>query len=479
MNKILVIDDEIEKVRGVLEELLDGSELLYAENGHKGLAMLSDDVSAVLLDIKMPPTVGNDREREGIEVMAEIARRRPGLPVVMFTSHADVPLVLEAGRLGVFDYVVKMNEPGRLVSVIKKALASSSASSARTGRRDRFGTLVGSSERMQRLYEDIERVAPREMDVLLLGPTGSGKDLAAREIHAASRRAAGPFRVVNVAAIPVNLFESVLFGHAKGSFTGATSDKPGEFEAASGGTLFLDEIGTLATDVQVKLLRVLEEKCITRIGETKSRSVDTRVITATNANLLKEKDEGRFREDLYYRLRVATVMVPPLSDRRADVLQLADYFLDRTVKAEGLARIAFSEAARRVLVSHSWPGNVRELENSVKSAAVFARGAEIEPADLDLETNGSSITVHDLEGLYRDQKAGRTEITGPREFKTKYGEEALRYCMKKAVEETHDQAAAGILLGFLGEGHSEEQYNSFRQWFRRLGLTSRGILRGD
>jgi len=479
LNKVLVIDDEIEKVAGVLEELLDGCELLYAENGQKGLAMLTDDVGAVLLDIKMPPTVGDDREREGIEVMAEIARRRPGLPVVMFTSHADVPLVLEAGRLGVFDYVVKMNEPERLVSVMKRALASSGVSGGKGGRRERFGSLIGASQRMQRLYEDIERVAPREMDVLILGPTGSGKELTAREIHAASRRAEGPFRAVNVAAIPPNLFESVLFGHSKGSFTGATSDKAGEFEAASGGTLFLDEIGTLSPEVQVKLLRVLEEKSVTRIGETGSRPVDTRVIAATNANLLKEREAGRFREDLYYRLRVAVVMVPPLSDRTGDILPLANYFLERTIADEGLPRLKFSEAAKKALVSHSWPGNVRELENSVKSAAVFARGPEIEPADLDLEANGSSITVHDLDGLYRDQKAGRTGISAPREFKTRYGEEALKFCLSRAVEETRDQAAAGVLLGFLAEGHDQAEYNSFRQWFRRLGLTSREILGGD
>ncbi|MFP4056740.1 MAG: sigma-54-dependent transcriptional regulator [Candidatus Brocadiia bacterium] len=477
MKRILVIDDEADALRVVLDEVLEDYPVLYAESGQAGLAKLADDVGLVLLDINMPPTVGQEREREGLAVMAEIARRRPQLPVVMFTGYAEVGLALEAGRLGAFDYLVKMPHPDRLLAVVERALAIESAPARRPADRPGLGRLVGASTRMQKLYSDIERIAPTSLPVLLLGPTGSGKDLVAREIHDASVRADGPFRAVNVSAIPRELFESVLFGHARGSFTGATEDKAGEFEAASGGTLFLDEIGTLSPEVQVKLLRALEEKTVTRLGETTARPVDARVITATNANLLREVREGRFREDLYYRLRVATVMVPPLADRPEDIPLLAQHFLDRTIAEEGLPQRTLSPEALECLRQHPWPGNVRELANAIRSAVVFADGPTIGPDDIDLDAGAGLVTVHDPDGLYEDQKAGRTAIGSPREFKAKFGEEALRHVLRAAVEETHDQARAGVLLGFLAPDHTPAQYNTFRQWFRRVGLTSRDILR--
>ena len=476
MKKILVIDDEIDAMRGVLDEVLEDYAVAYAADGEEGLGKLTDEVGVVLLDINMPARVGKDREREGLAVMAEIGRRRPGLPVVMFTSHAEVTLALDAGRLGAFDYVLKFPDPEKLLRVVEKALAAQITPAAPARRHAGFGELVGESARMQKLYSDIEKVAPTTLAALLLGPTGSGKDAVAREIHRVSRRPGGPFRPVNVAAVPENLFESVLFGHAKGAFTGATEDKAGEFEAASGGTLFLDEIGTIAQEVQVKLLRALEDRSITRVGETRARAIDTRVIAATNANLLKEVREGRFREDLYYRLRVATIMVPPLGEHRDDIPALAEHFIAMTIREEGLPEKALSEEAMNAMLAHGWPGNVRELANVVRTAAVFAEGDVIGASDLDLDTAAAEATVHDLAGLYEDQKGGRTRVATPREFKTKFGEEALRQVLRRAVEETHDQARAGVLLGFLPADHSPAQYNTFRQWFRRVELTSRDIL---
>ncbi|MGB2614608.1 MAG: sigma-54 dependent transcriptional regulator [Phycisphaerae bacterium] len=476
MKRILVIDDEPEVVRAVLDEVLEAYPLIYAASGKEGLDRLSDDVGLVLLDINMPPTVGTDRDREGLAVMAEITRRLPGLPVVMFTSYAEVSLALEAGRLGAYDYLVKMPDPERLLSVVKQALSVKGYAGETAGERSGFGALVGSSPRMQQLYGQIEKVARTELPVLLLGPTGCGKDLVGREIHGASRRADGPFRAVNVGAVPKELFESALFGHVKGSFTGATQDRVGEFEAASGGTLFLDEVGTLLPEVQMKLLRALEEKGITRVGESAARPVDTRVIAATNTNLLKEVREGRFREDLYYRLRVATIMVPALGDRREDISVLARHFLARTVAEQHLPERSLSAAAMERLTAYSWPGNVRELEHAIERAAVFAEKPEVGADDLDLDGEAAVITVHDLEGLYEDQKAGRTEVHTPREFKTRFGEDALRYVLRRGIEELHDQARVGVALGFLNREPTDSERNTFRQWFRRVGLTSRDVL---
>ena len=476
MKRILVIDDEVAAIRDVLDEVLDGYAVTYAASGGEGLGRLSEDVGLVLLDIVMPATVGNDRDREGLAVMAEIARRRPGLPVVMFTSYAEVGLALEAGRLGAFDYLVKMPDPDRLLDVVEKAMAVESAPSPPSEHRDHLGELLGASECMQMLYAKIEQVGPTKVGVLLLGPTGSGKELVARGIHVASGRV-GPLRAVNVSAIPRELFESVLFGHKKGSFTGATEDKTGEFEVASGGTLFLDEIGTLSPDVQVKLLRALEEEAVTRVGETTSRPIDTRLVAATNANLLREVREGRFREDLYYRLRMATIRVPALSERADDIALLAEHFLRRTIREEGLPPRRLSSEAMTALEAHSWPGNVRELLHVVQNAAIFAQGEEIGPDDLDLDTEAPSVVVHqDLDGLFEDQKQGATGVSSPRGFKAKFGEDALRHVLARAVQETRDQAKAAVLLGFLRPDHTEKEYQTFRQWFRRMGLTSRDIL---
>ena len=476
MKRVLVIDDKVEALKVVLEEVLDGYEIVCAASGPEGLAALGEDIGAVLLDIRMPAELGDDPDREGLAVMREIARRRPGLPVIMFTSYGEVGLALEAGRLGAFDYVLKSDHPDKWVSVLDKAMAVEAEPPTTPRELDRFGALIGGSEPMRRVYMLIERLGPTNRTILIQGETGTGKDLVAKEIHRVSGRAREKFRAVNMTRIPAGVFESELFGHRKGAFTGATYDKPGEFELASGGTLFLDEIGELPLNLQAKLLRALEEDCVQRVGETQPRRVDVRIVAATKVNLLEEMKAGRFRDDLYYRLQRATIKLPPLRERGGDIVVLAEHFLRQVVASEELGPKRFSPEALEVMRRYPWPGNVRELKNAVEYAAVLTDGEVIGPNDLQLAD--AEVTVHqDLDKLFEDQKGGHTGVTTPREFKAQFGERALRHVLKRALEETGEQAKAGVLLGFLSPDHTEREYQSFRQWFRRTGLTSRDVLR--
>ena len=469
MKSILVIDDDVEETRSILEEVLDGYSLAYAGTGAEGLAQLSDAVGLVLLDLVMPATVGTDPEREGLAVMAEIARVRPNLPVVMLTQYPDPRAAVEAGRLGALDYISKLSDPKALIDVVDRALAMDSEPAAPGARRSRLGALLGSSERMQLLYAQIERIAPTHLPVLVLGPTGSGKELVAREIHRLSGRR-GAFVPVHAAAISPQLVESELFGHVKGAFTTALQDRVGAFEAASDGTLLLDEIGTLSLAAQVKLLRVLEDNCVTRVGETMPRRVNARVVAATHANLLQRMRDDTFRRDLYHRLRVARIIVPPLNQHAEDVPALVEHFLQATIRGNRLEPRHFAPEALEVLRRQSWlSGNVRQLEHAVESAAVNATGSVIRPGDLDLdEDDDGLITVVNPETLYDDQTAGRTGFTSPSGFKREYGQKALWYVLRRAQREARSQAEAGLLLHFLAPGHTDQEKETFRQWFARM-----------
>lgn len=475
MKKILVIDDRAEEVRSVFEEILDGYKVIYATTGKEGLAQLTDAVGLVFLDIRMPATVGSDPEREGLAVMAEIARRRPGLPVVMFTVLGDLSLALEAGRLGAFSYILRESPPKHILEVVERALAVESEPPVAAPHQDGLGDLIGGSQSMQRLYAIIRRVAPTNLPVLILGPHGSGKGMVAREIHRASPRRNQPFFKVDMAAVTETLFESEVFGHARGSFSNAVETKAGQFEAAPGGTLFLDEIGTLSLNIQRKLLTFLDEHTITRVGEIEPRRIDSRIVVATNENLLERVRKGEFREDLYYRLRQVTIMVPPLSDRREDIPVLVAHFLKQVIQDENLSPRTLSADAIKALQAHSWPGNVRDLRTAVRSAAVLAEGNEIRPQDLLLPSEDPRMTVHNLDVLYEHQKTGRTGVMTDDLFAQKYGDEALDYVLHRAQEEAGDHRSAGVLLGLLKPGCSEADFNAFRQriWRLRQRIASR------
>ena len=369
--KILIVDDEARHARLVAEHLKDeGHDARDADSGEKALELLgAEKFDAVVTDLKMQPV-------DGMAVLA--AAREAGAEVVMMTAYGTVETAVEAMRKGAADYVTKPFPLDELA--LKLARLGEKQGLVRENRAlreelagtDRFREMVGASPALKKVKDLVAKVAPSDTTVLVLGESGTGKELVARLIHRTSARADRPFVVVHAAALPENLLESELFGYEKGAFTGATARKQGRVEAAEGGTLFLDEIGEISPAFQVKLLRFLQEKTFVRVGGTRELRVDTRVVAATNRDLQQEVAEGNFREDLYYRLSVFPVEVPPLRDRKADVRMLADHVLKRL----GYSR-ELSDEVYGVLRDYDWPGNVRELENVLERAMILASGEEI------------------------------------------------------------------------------------------------------
>jgi DNA-binding NtrC family response regulator len=321
---------------------------------------------------------------DGMELLAKLRQAFPEIPVVMLTAHGTVDNAVEAMKLGAIDFLTKPFDKEAVLELVKKSVAQ-----ARSARREHRGPLVagercgilGQSPVMEKLKQTIERIAPTPASVLIRGETGTGKELVAEALHKLSPRADGPLIKINCGALPENLVEAELFGHERGAFTGAERAKPGRFELADGGTLFLDEVGELPHAIQVKLLRVLQDGVVDRVGSTSSTTVDVRLIAATHRDLKVEVEEGRFREDLFYRLNVIDLVVPPLRERREDIPLLVDCFLDRQADRLGRPRPAVSERAISALCGLSWPGNVRELENSVERALLLADAETLEPAD--------------------------------------------------------------------------------------------------
>ena len=368
MAAILIIDDDA-AMREALAETVRG--LGYtaqtAADGTHALAMLDDSIGAVLLDLRMP-------RMDGIEVLRRI-RSRPHPPAVtVLTAHATADNTIEAMRLGAFDHLTKPIGRVDLGRVLQDMLAS--AASRHVASADvRDEGLIGSSEAMRAVQKAIGMLADNNVTVLITGETGTGKELVARAIHDHGRRKGQPFIAVNCAAIPAELLESELFGHVRGAFTGAVSDRIGAFRQAERGTLFLDEIGDMDIAMQAKILRVLQERIVTPVGG-KPTQVDVRIIAATHRNLAQRVREHLFREDLYYRLHVVPVHLPPLRERIADIIPLAEHFL----RAVGNKRLTSDAAAR--LIGHSWPGNVRELRNALERAAVLVRSDQLTASDL-------------------------------------------------------------------------------------------------
>jgi DNA-binding NtrC family response regulator len=378
---VLIVDDET-NVRRVLGTVLEqaGYYTTRAESGEQALQLVrAQDPDLVLTDLKMP---GMD----GLELLQKLREGFPEIPVVMLTAHGTVENAVEAMKRGAHDFLTKPFDKEHVLAVIAKSLGQAQRSRCEfqgplvAG--ERCG-LVGGSATMQALCDTIERIAASPATVLITGETGTGKELVAEALHRLSDRKDAPIVRINCGALPENLVEAELFGHEKGAFTGAERAKPGRFELADGGTLFLDEVGELPPAMQVKLLRVLQDGVVDRVGGIESRQVDVRLIAATNRELEAEVREGRFREDLYYRLRVVELRVPPLRERLEDVPALVECFLDKHAQRLGRRRPTASSDAVATLMAREWPGNVRELESAVERAILLAREATLGPADFE------------------------------------------------------------------------------------------------
>lgn len=375
---ILVIDDEKNIRTGLQAALeLDGYEVLLAEDGTAGLSLaLNNDVDLVITDLRMPGISGE-------EVLRRITSETPGIPVIVLTGHGTVESAVEAMRSGAYDFLTKPLNLDRLSLLVKRALQNrelilhNRELEQEAEKRKSFEHIIGKSPAMLKLFDVVKRVAPTKASVLITGESGVGKELIANALHNLSPRNDNPFIKVHCAALAENLLESELFGHEKGAFTGAVSRKRGRFELAHGGTIFLDEIGEINQSVQIKILRVLQEKMFERVGGEETLEVDVRVITATNRDLEQEIAEGRFREDLFYRLNVVRVHVPPLRERKDDLPLMISAFVKEFARENGKVIESIEPKARQALYAHDWPGNVRQLRNCIESSVVMATGTTI------------------------------------------------------------------------------------------------------
>ena len=383
MARILVVDDE-ESIRLGLAEILEeeGHQIRSASTAEDAWQQLQEHVvDLVCTDVRMPGM-------SGLELLEKIKAEQPEVEVVVITGFASLSTAVEAVKLGAHDYLSKpfdLDEVRLTVSraLEKKDLVERTNRLERSARAERGASkLVGESEAFQRVLSLVDRVAPTPSTVLILGETGTGKELIAREIHERSPRRDRLFIPLNCGAMPDNLLESELFGHAKGAFTGADKNNQGLFEAADGGTLFLDEIGNISLGMQQRLLRVLETGEFLRLGERKVRKVDVRIVAATNADLKEAVDRGEFRQDFYYRLNVMSLDLPPLRERRDDIPLLAEHFVKRCAKRFGKDLRSLSPPAKDLLLAHDWPGNVRELEHAIERAAILCVTPSIQPEDL-------------------------------------------------------------------------------------------------
>ena len=384
--KILVVDDEAIVRESLRDWLADaGYQVLTAENGPRALEVIEKEKPSIMIaDLVMP---GMD----GIELMKRARAQQPGIEVVIITAYASIPTAITAMKEGAYDYIEKPFCPERAELLVKKLAEHQELVEENLSLRQkledhyRFENIITKSAKMQRVIEVIKVVAKSNATILITGESGTGKELVARAIHSQSNRHNRPFIAVSCAALPESLLESELFGHEKGSFTGAYAQKKGKFEFADGGTLFLDEIGEMSANIQVHLLRVLEEKEFTRVGGNEPIKVDVRVISATNKDLRKAIEKQEFREDLYYRLNVVNIELPPLRERKEDVPLLAQHFLSKFTSENRKEISGFSPEAIELLLDYDWPGNVRELENAMERAVILAKESLISVDDLPQE----------------------------------------------------------------------------------------------
>ena len=393
MARILLIDDD-ESIAWVVRKTLEGEHAVtHAATGAEGLRLFEDGPALVLLDLRLP-------DASGLDILKTLLDKQPEVPVVMVTAHGGMESAVEAMKLGAYDYLEKPFDLDELRIVVRRALEDVAMRSELVRLRARVADeaplIVGSSPAMLSVFKSIGRIAPRPVIVLILRESGTGKDLVARAIHHNSPRSNKTYMVINSASVPRDLLEAELFGVRKGAFTGADKDRQGKIAAANGGTLFLDEIGEMALETQAKLLRVLEDQTVTPLGDTQPVSVDVRLIAATNRDLEKDVEEGRFREDLFYRLNVFSIQLPPLRERREDIVPLAEHFLKRAEDQLGTGLKAFGEGCLEYLSEQNWPGNVRELENAIKRVVLVSSGPMIEKGDLKLTLKGKKEMTLDV-----------------------------------------------------------------------------------
>jgi DNA-binding NtrC family response regulator len=447
-KRVLVVEDE-EKLRRVIELHLitSGFDVDKAATAEEGLKVV-DRADLVLTDLRLP-------NMDGLEFLSLIRRQNAVVPVVIMTAYGSVETAVEAMKSGATDFLLKPFSLDHLMQVVEKALEvralrdENRQLKEELGRRYEYDNIIGRSEAMQEIFATVERVAPTRATVLLAGESGVGKDLIARAIHHRSPRRERPLVKINCSAIPENLMESELFGYDKGAFTGAVGSKPGKFEQADTGTVFLDEIGDVPAAVQVKLLRILQEREFERLGSNVTRHIDVRVVAATNQDLRAALEQGTFREDLYYRLNVVPMNIPSLRERKGDIPFLANHFVRKLAPDSGRQVDGISDAAMEKLMSYHWPGNVRELENVIERALILCRGNQLEAEDIKLEmaprsrpadTNGRNFLP---EGLTLDQ----------------YEQEIIREALRRA---DGNKSQAARLLGLTR--------NALRYRLTQMGL---------
>ncbi len=458
---ILIVEDEA-KMRRLLDlNLTDGGYTVRAAaDAEAGLNILRQEkIDLVLTDLKLP---GMD----GLEFLQMVKRTNATIPVVVMTAYGTVETAVEAMKAGAADYVLKPFPLEEIQLVIRKELdvhrlrEENLSLREALGQRYEFKNIVARSPKMQEVLATIERVAPTNSTVLLGGESGVGKDLIARAIHQHSRRASGPFVKINSSAIPENLLESELFGYEKGAFTGAVNSKPGKFELADKGTIFLDEIGDVPSAIQVKLLRVLQEREFERLGGTKTLKVDVRLVAATNRDLRAALEQGTFREDLYYRLNVVPISIPPLREHKEDIPYLVNHFIERFARESGKQISGISPGALKILMDFHWPGNVRELENIIERAVAFSDGTTIDVRDirLDLSPNRSAAgtgNASTTEGAVPFPPDGMTL--------EQYEDEIIREALRRA---SGNKSQAARLLGL--------SRNALRYRLSKLGVPDEG-----
>ncbi len=411
METILIVDDEknyLVVLSAVLEE--EGYEVLTAQSGREALEIQeTSDLDLTLTDMKMP---GMD----GIMLLEHIKAKDPDLPVIMMTAHGTIDKAVEAMQKGAYSYILKPFDNERLIIYVKKAVAMFQVVKENRRLRDevksqyRFGNFIGKSKAMREVFEMIRKVAPANASVLVEGESGTGKELVAKSIHFNSPRGDKPFIAVNCSALSENLLESELFGHERGAFTGAVTKKKGRFELADKGTLFLDEIGELSTSLQVKLLRVLQEKAFERVGGTQPISVNIRIIAATNKKLEEEMVKGRFREDLFYRLNVVRILLPPLKQRQEDIHLLVKHFIEKyaSERKTAVPVKGIDQEVGRLFYDYSWPGNVRELENLIERVMILCPNDTVRASDLPAGFKDNVHNALHLEGVPNHAKLYET-----------------------------------------------------------------------